>query len=125
MESNPPARRRAMQYLAAYWLFLVVLTHWPNPWPNQGEPKHLDKLVHFTLYGVLAGLAAAALTRRGSHANVRPMLGVLLLAVVFGLVDETTQPYTGRDFDWWDWLADGLGAAAGLLLLSAWHRRPA
>lgn len=114
-----------MRYLAAYWLFLVVLTHWPNPWPNQGEPAHLDKLVHFTLYGVLAALAAGALARRGSRANTWAMLGVLLMAVAFGLIDETTQPYTGRDFDWWDWLADGLGAVSGLLLLSAWRRRPA
>lgn len=122
MDSQPPARGRAKWYLAAYLLFLLVLTHWPNPWPNRGEPQHLDKLVHFTLYGVLAGLAGGALTRHGSTTTARNLLGVLLLAVAFGLADEATQPYTGRDFDWWDWLADSLGAATGVLTLSAWRR---
>lgn len=110
-------------YLAGYWLFLVVLTHWPNPWPIRGEPQHLDKLVHFSLYCVLAGLAAGAVVKRGSPSSARRTLAVLMLAIAFGLVDEATQPYTGRDFDWWDWLADSLGAATGVLALLVWRRR--
>lgn len=125
MRSRPPARRHGKWYLAAYWFCLLLLTHWPNPWPMRGEPRHVDKLVHFTLYCVLAGLAAATFSTPGSPNAGRRMLAVLLLAIAFGLVDETTQPLTQRDFDWWDWLADILGATTGVLVLCAWRRRGA
>ncbi len=125
MRSRPLAPGRGKWYLTAYWLCLVLLTHWPNLSPIRGEPRHVDKLVHFTLYYVLSGLAAAAFTKPGSPTSVRRMLAVVLAAVAFGLIDETTQPLTGRDFDWWDWLADILGAATGVLTLSAWRRRHA
>ncbi len=122
LRPRPPARRGGKWYLAAYWLCLVLLTHWPNPFPMRGEPQHLDKLVHFTLYCVLAGLAAATFTKAGSPSTAWRLLGVLLLAAAFGLIDEATQPFTQRDFDWWDWLADCLGAATGVLALCAWRR---
>ncbi len=121
--SRPPTRRHGKWYLAVYWLCLLLLTHWPNLSPIRGEPQHLDKLVHFTLYCVLSGLAAAAFTSPGSPTAKWRMLAVLLVAIAFGLVDETTQPFTGRDFDWWDWLADILGATTGVLALGAWRRR--
>jgi VanZ family protein len=45
--------------------------------------------------------------------------------MAFGLLDEATQPLTGRDFDWFDWLADILGAVTGLIVYEALRRRKA
>ena len=49
--------KRARRWLMVFWLLLVALTHFPNPYPRRGEPEHYDKVVHFSLYGVLAALA--------------------------------------------------------------------
>jgi len=118
------AARRARRWLIAYWLLLVLLTHWPNPWPHKGEPKFVDKLVHFSLYAALAWLALHAMTvRRGTLSPAVRCMIVFLVVVAFGLLDEWTQPYTRRDFDWFDWLADTVGAAAGIAVYYAWQRR--
>ncbi|HEV3004962.1 MAG TPA: VanZ family protein, partial [Pirellulales bacterium] len=144
-------RRWALRWFTGYWLLLITLTHWPNPWPHTHEPKHFDKLVHFSLYAMLATLALHALTvrsaenvllgaprntakrvanRKGLTAAVSSSLrghslAVLLSATAFALLDEATQPLTGRDFDWWDWLADGLGAWSGVIAYNAWRLRGA
>ncbi|HEX7377272.1 MAG TPA: VanZ family protein, partial [Pirellulales bacterium] len=55
--------------------------------------------------------------------------GVLLCVTAFGLLDEATQPFTGRDFDWFDWLADSVGALGGMICYEVvrrrWNRLPA
>jgi VanZ family protein len=38
---------------------------------------------------------------------------VLAAVIAYGLLDEFTQPWTGRDFDWFDWAADIGGATCG------------
>jgi VanZ family protein len=118
------ARKRARRCLFGFWLLLVALTHVPNPYPHRGEPQQFDKLVHFSLYATLATLALRALTLRapGSSTTVR-CAGIFALVVAFGLFDEATQPITGRDFDWFDWLADGVGAITGIAIYEVVRRR--
>lgn len=119
-------KKLARRWLIGFWLLLVALTHFPNPYPHRGEPEHYDKLVHFTLYGVLAALALRMLTLRAEQAAaVVRCLGVLTAVMAFGLFDEATQPLTGRDFDWFDWLADSLGAAVGIIGYELLRRRAA
>ena len=121
-------RRTAIVAFVGYWLLLLLLTHWPNPFPGVSEPRQYDKLAHFSLYCVLAALAGnAALAIRQvrlTKAGVVARLAIVFAAVVlFGLADELTQPLTGRDCDAFDWLADSLGAACGVLLLGCRRRR--
>ncbi len=115
----------ALWYLGGYWLLLVLATHWPNPWSPGKSLRYPDKLVHLAAYTVLAFLVVPVIGRVTSGNKGRSQ-GVLLFSWVavaaFGLLDETTQPLTGRDFEWLDWLADGLGAACGLALGCAWFR---
>jgi VanZ family protein len=159
---KPPGSkyRHVIRWLIGYWLLLVALTHWPNPWPQKSEPEHFDKLVHFSLYAVLATLAVRAASLRWvgwdqqacerrptTLSGDRPPRGypapgvgrlmltearrlmpfnataVLLIVVAFALLDEATQPLTRRDFDWWDWLADGLGALSGVVAYNWWRLR--
>jgi VanZ family protein len=48
--------------------------------------------------------------------------------LVYGLIDEITQPLTGRSCDIYDWLADLAGAGMAVGLLSGvkwlWRSRP-
>jgi VanZ family protein len=77
------------------------------------SPTDADKLVHFTMYGVLGLLAARAAlsTGRGARTLLVLLLSILLLAVV----DEVHQHFIpGRSMDVHDWMADALGAAVGI-----------
>jgi VanZ family protein len=116
--------KRARRVLIGFFLLLLCLTHFPNPYPSRGEPEHWDKLAHFGLYAVLAGLALRVLSLRkaGWHPFIR-CAAVLACVTAFGLLDEFTQPFTGRDFDWFDWLADAVGALSGTLAYELLRRR--
>lgn len=121
------ASRQALACLILYWLGLCLATHWRNPWPPGGTPSYPDKLVHFTAYGVLAGLAVYALGKwlssRGRSLAAWHAAAILATIVAYGLLDEFTQPLTGRDFEWLDWAADINGAASGMLLALLWRRK--
>jgi VanZ family protein len=70
-----------------------------------------DKAVHFLFFGTMAFLLWVATAKRWP-------LAVWLTVAFIGAADETLQAYTpGRTSDIHDWLADGLGAAAALLIV--------
>lgn len=119
---DSPARPWLRWMLAAYWLGIFLLTHWPK-FPTPVTPTLLpaDKIVHFTLYSGLAWLLAA-------HAGyIWPGLGsrtlgprlwqIGLIVGCYALFDEVTQPLCDRDCDVWDLLCDW--AATGFVLAIA------
>ena len=121
-----PRRRLVRWCLATYGLLLVLGTHWPQDLlSGAGRLAPSDKRLHFMAYAGLAGLLAAVLVpRHGGSPQATPrtwptlswsLIG-LAIAVAFGLVDEATQPWTGRDFEWADWFADTCGAVVGAAL---------
>jgi VanZ family protein len=115
----------AARCLFLYWMLLLVATHWPKiHFPHGSTPDYLDKLVHFGLYATLAGLIFAVLTARRlprGASLARRFLLVVLIAVVYGAIDEVTQPWTGRDCDVFDWMSDACGTVAGASL-AAWFQ---
>lgn len=106
------AGRRA-GVLAAYLVVLVTATHWPAEelMPAVGRA---DKLVHFLAYAVLAWLLAWAAEGRFRLRWAGMLVLVWSVATVLGGIDELTQPPFNRTADVYDWLADGLGAAAAI-----------
>jgi len=77
----------------------------------------LDKVAHFTMYGVLGGLAGYGWRRVDGGAMLAAVLLIAALAV--GALDENNQrSVPGRDADAADWIADALGAATGFLLVA-------
>jgi len=76
---------------------------------------HLDKLIHFSVYGLLATLIC-----RLGH-GWRAAAWALMLASAFGATDEWHQSFVpGRSSEVADWLADTLGAAVAVLLYRGW-----
>jgi len=74
-----------------------------------------DKVVHFSVYGLLATLAVRLVrTRRAAW--------LIILAVsLYGVSDEWHQSFTpGRSVEFADWLADTLGGAMAVLLYTRW-----
>ena len=82
------------------------------------QPKGIlgwDKLQHLAAFAVLA--AAVGLWVTPAFGKRRPVLSLLLTALVgsaYGVIDELHQYFVpGRDCNFWDWLADTLGAFLG------------
>ena len=98
-----------------YWGAICVATHMPHV--PADTPQVNDKVMHFMAYGLLTGLFFLSLWTLG----VRPRLSVLLtllIVLVYGVIDERTQPYFGRTCDLIDWLADAAGTTVSLLAMS-------
>lgn len=82
----------------------------------------VDKLYHFVEYGVLAWLGLQAVR---PHSR-RAYWAVLLVCWLYGATDELHQSgVLGREADWGDWLADGLGIFSAGGRWWAWQRRRA
>jgi VanZ family protein len=107
--------------LGGYWIALLAAFHWPMTVPEHGLFNWTDKLVHASLYGGLAALLLMCVQRRvqrrGTVANrAAVLLGALAAVAAQGILDEITQPLTGRTFDLLDWAADCSGAVVVVLL---------
>ncbi|MEI9931276.1 MAG: VanZ family protein [Rhizomicrobium sp.] len=110
---------RILQRLAIvlFWPAVIVVT-WGELTPSP-PPLALhvwDKLLHFTAYFGLAGLAALSLKSR--RALIYAVLGLIL----FGGLLEVIQGFTGRDAEWGDEFANTLGAIVGAFSGSAFLR---
>ena len=93
---------------------VVILVISTVPVPAVGAPEGTDKGVHGLLYLVLGFLAGRSLLGE----RLVPLWQLLVLVVVlaaFGAVDEAHQMMlAGRTADIRDWIADVLGALAGV-----------
>jgi VanZ family protein len=80
---------------------------------------NIDKLVHFSIFGLIASLVVRLLGGRRWWAAV-------VLVSAFGVSDEIRQSFTpGRSMEFADWVADTAGALVAVLLYAnwAWYRR--
>ena len=105
------------------WLFWpgVALIAWgeltPQP-PQFGGVLGWDKLLHFTAYFGLASMATMVV-------GARPKLAWTLLGVIlFGGLLEILQGFTGRDPEILDFVANSMGAFAGLGVALLFLRLP-
>jgi VanZ family protein len=126
LSSSKRSYRWLLRLLTAYVVAMLLATHLPGEpevvrrvhWPNA------DKLAHFGIYCGLAALLAFVVAWRSTDRRSRTGLsaawyaGIAMFVATFAAVDELTQPWTGRERDFKDWLADVAGMAAGLILFS-------
>jgi len=102
-----PWVRRAGAWL--FWPALVVVA-WGELTPHPPKLADLlwDKAEHFIAYFGLTLLASLAWGLRWS------LVWVFVAMVALGGVLEILQSFVGRDAEWGDFLANDLGALAGL-----------
>ena len=84
---------------------------------------HSDKLVHFTLFGGLAGVVAAGLWRSNHPAPAPKRLfwSAAGFTALYGLSDEIHQLFVpSRSFDPLDLLADAVGATIFAGVFAVW-----
>lgn len=112
-----------MRYLlVVLWAALIlILTSLPASTVPETSPfPHFDKLVHGSLYAVLAVLAVRADGGRSSSRVPAILLGV----ACFAAIDEWHQRFVpGRQPSWADWSADVLGATIGAILFQLLRTR--
>jgi len=95
----------------------------PPPWLDW---PHSDKVIHFTMFGGLAGLVALGLWRSNGDAlpPARRLFAAAGFATVYGLFDEIHQLFVpNRSFDLLDLLADAAGATIIAGVFTVWTAR--
>jgi len=89
-----------------------VLTHLP---PSDLPKTHVsDKLAHFAVYALLGTLLGIAIGRRWSWLGGAVV--VTTIGLIYGAIDELTQPLFGRSCSIHDWYADAAGVVFGAIL---------
>lgn len=79
-------------------------------------PTYTDKIVHIIMF-IGVSLCLMILFPR----LTAPMVAVL--TILLGAATEGLQALVGRDTDWWDFIADTVGASVVLLIALALRNR--
>jgi VanZ family protein len=101
---------RKLAFFLVWPAILLVVWGELTPYPPDVLPGASDKLLHFTAYFGLAGLAVTATGLR------RASLFVLLGLILLGGTLEILQGYTGRDPEVMDEVANTIGAVLGAIV---------
>jgi VanZ family protein len=121
------ARKRAhvnMQYWTTaaliMWVVVVFFVHVVPIDPNKARTidiPHFDKLIHFTLFLVLALLALRRRVAQSRPMSSSAVWWIILTCCVYGIVLELFQPLAGthRSSDVVDGMADVLGVLTGVI----------
>ena len=84
--------------------WLLRLADFVHDWP------HLDKVIHFTLYGVLALLANLAILGTGRWSALRSIVTGSVLVLIVATVEEYSNQFVAiRDYSLGDLAANYLG----------------
>lgn len=105
--------------------FILLISIWtvcmiPLPETPLDEVALMDKWVHFVMFGGLTLCAGSEYLWKHKHTWRMPVLviGAWLMSALMGGLVELAQAYcTGgrRSGDWFDFLADAIGATLGFL----------
>lgn len=110
-----------LRALPAYWLFLFVMTHIPNP--DLPGPRNSDKWAHVGSYAALAFLYwRFAEAVRQAPLSPRFVWRAAAVLLAFAALDELTQGMVGRGSDPLDWVADAGGVVMVLAALEVRRR---
>lgn len=113
-----------------YWLpvylylgFIFYLSHQPASLLPRFK---FDKLIHFSEYAFLGLLLMRALVKSYRQSSLLLLRFIaLFIAVGYAGTDELHQCFIlGRNSDFFDWLVDSFGAAAGSFLFCRRRDKP-
>ncbi|MCK4311354.1 MAG: VanZ family protein [Candidatus Cloacimonetes bacterium] len=102
-------------------IVILTLTSIPKLKTPVDEPFNIDKIAHFVVYIIFAYLFIKMHLKK----NLIKTLKVLwILAIIVPIFDELHQiPIPGRQFSFWDIIADFLGFLA-ILLFFTYRKKP-
>jgi hypothetical protein len=111
-------QKTAIVVLTIYWIALVILAHITIPQVVYRAGVS-DKWLHFLAYMNLFFLLWFSFfpDKKANWLKWGTWL-IFLGAIIYGGVDELSQPYTGRMCDFGDFTADAKGVSAGLIIVT-------
>jgi hypothetical protein len=105
-----------------YWLLMLFLMHAPGG--TVPVESLTDAFSDRWLHGMAFFVLAFMVTKTAELWTVRGLPGanppawiyavILVGCLIYGYVDEATQPLTGRTYDTADWEADAIGSVTGI-----------
>ncbi len=103
-----------------YCSAIFIQSSFPSLKPPGLDFKLSDKLLHLVVYLILFFLFFYSLNNQNKNIKLKEhaLLFSLFFTIIYGASDEIHQyfvPY--RDSDFFDWIADAIGAFLGLLIL--------
>lgn len=105
---------------AAIWtIAMFVLTLMPSsdvPKMVFSRIPYFDKFVHVGLFAAFVLLWSLGFRRLGEKRQLVYLARMILIAIALGLTIELLQKELvtlHRSFEWWDWVADIIGAFLG------------
>ena len=110
-----------IHFLAIGWaLVILILSATPGDDLPKFAFKHLDKILHALVYGVLGILVAFSFRSIG----IGNLFLVLTLVIAYGFIIEWLQGtfFEGRYFDTFDGLANSAGAVFGIVIFKRLDR---
>ncbi|WP_157986433.1 VanZ family protein [Chitinophaga alhagiae] len=122
--------RMIRYYLPALaWIILILFlcTMPASAVPKSGlfDLLHMDKIVHFFLFGGTVLLLAYGYYRQKGRISAAALLCLALVVSLYGLGIEFIQKYftANRSFEIWDVVADAAGALCGALIFGLIGKR--
>ena len=112
---NPGMMRTVGRLLPLFFVMALIflLSHQPGHRLELPGIFGIDKLAHFSIYGLLALTAIHALSPLSGGRGYRFAVLIIFLCVLYGISDEFHQSFIpDRSCSVWDLLADALGASA-------------
>jgi VanZ family protein len=111
-------QKTTIAVLIIYWIVLAVLAHIPLPQVVY-QAKVSDKWLHFLAYLNLTFLVWFSIKpdEKVRWQNKAAWL-VFFAVIIYGGIDELTQPYFGRTKDLMDFIANMKGTATGLVIFT-------
>lgn len=105
-----------------YWLMMLFLMHAPggtipvHSLTDTFSDRWLHGMAFFVLSFMVTKTAEQWTVRGRPGANPPAWIYAVILVgcLIYGYVDEATQPLTGRTYDTADWEADAIGSVAGI-----------
>lgn len=104
--------------LILYWILLFTATSLPSA--NLPSVAISDKIKHFSAFFGLSVLLSLTLLYQNKVKILKKhfLSAALIIISFYGLLDEIHQSFIpSRNSEFLDWVADSLGAIAGVLLI--------
>ena len=114
--TKPRRSHRRLWVWLGYWFGLFVITHTPVVGGGRLSFDYADKIIHFTLYFLLAWLGGKYLFVAGQTPSTPRLIAYAGLFAGYAAFDEWLQQFVGRTMSLGDWLAD----VAGIILATFW-----
>jgi VanZ family protein len=112
-------KKIALKLPAVIIVFTITFLSSQSTLPGMPTFPGADKVMHFAAYAALAAFIGLWFSRESwLKKPLRNFIVCTAIASVYGALDELHQYFVpGRHCDFWDWVADTLGAAAGSLFI--------